>query len=104
MTSCSLLLSFHTHVFYFTFHQPTPKGFLGNGLVDIPELGIRLDSSLTATQIAKVGQKVQLKDGLSTLNWHTWMDGATSIALPNGDHVYVSNSEDDDDGGVYGVS
>jgi hypothetical protein len=22
------------------FHQPTPKGFLGNGLVDIPELGI----------------------------------------------------------------
>jgi hypothetical protein len=33
------------------------------------------------------------------------MDGAASIALPNGDYVYVSNSEDDDGkGGVYGVS
>jgi len=84
--------------------EPTTTSFLGNGLVDIPELGIRLDSSLTATQIAKAGQTVQLKDGLSSIKWHYWMDGAASIALPNGDYVYVSNSEDDDGkGGVYGL-
>eukprot|EP00984_Skeletonema_dohrnii_P014680 scaffold6199_cov118-Skeletonema_dohrnii-CCMP3373.AAC.4 len=82
----------------------TPKGFLGNDLIDVPELGIRLDSSLTATQIAKAGQKVQLKDGKSNLRWHNWMDGASAIALPNGGHVYVSNSEDDNGkGGVYGL-
>jgi len=86
--------------------QPsTPKGFLGNELIDVPELGIRLDSSLTATQIAKAGQQVQLKDGNSNLRWHNWMDGASAIALPNGGHVYVSNSEaDNGNGGVYGVS
>jgi len=83
----------------------TPKGFLGNELIDVPELGIRLDSSLTATQIAKAGQQVQLKDGNSNLRWHNWMDGASAIALPNGGHVYVSNSEaDNGKGGVYGVS
>ena len=89
----------------FFFIQPPPKGgFLGNELIDIQELGIRLDSSLSATQIAKVGQKVQLKDGKSALNWHSWMDGATTIALSNGDYVYVSNSEEDDGkGGVYGL-
>mmetsp|Transcript_11193 Transcript_11193/g.22294 ORF Transcript_11193/g.22294 Transcript_11193/m.22294 type:complete len:440 (+) Transcript_11193:83-1402(+) len=82
----------------------TPKGFLGNELIDVPELGIRLDSSLTATQIAKAGQKVQLKDGNSNLRWHNWMDGASAIALPNGGHVYVSNSEaDNGKGGVYGL-
>ena len=78
---------------------------MGNDLIEVPELGIRIDSSLTATQIAKAGQKVQLKNGKSTISWHNWMDGATAIALPNGNHVYVSNAEDDDGkGGVYGVS
>ncbi|KAL7495076.1 hypothetical protein ACHAWT_003608 [Skeletonema menzelii] len=96
---------------YFPTYAPTvkdetssPKGFLGNDLIDVPELGIRLDSSLTATKIANVGQKVQLTNGESSLRWHNWMDGATAIALPNGNHVYVSNSEDDDGkGGVYGL-
>ncbi len=90
----------------FVLIQPsTPEGFLGNDLVDVPDLGIRLDSSLTATKIAKAGQKVQLKNGKSVLSWHYWMDGATAISLPDGNHVYVSNAEDDDGkGGVYGVS
>ena len=74
-------------------------------MVDVPELGIRLDSSLTATQIAKAGQKVQLDGGKSSIKWHNNMDGAATIALSNGHHVYVSNSEaDSGNGGVYGVS
>jgi len=99
-------MTFYSHSYALYLMQPsTPKGFLGNELIDVPELGIRLDSSLTATQIAKAGQKVQLKDGNSNLRWHNWMDGASAIALPNGGHVYVSNSEaDNGKGGVYGVS
>ena len=101
---------FYTKLHFFlhltsSIQTSSPKGFLGNDLIDVPELGIRLDSSLTATKIANVGQKVQLTNGESSLRWHNWMDGATAIALPNGNHVYVSNSEDDDGkGGVYGVS
>ena len=69
--------------------------------------GIRLSSGLTATIIARQGERVTLTSGgRSRLSFHRKPDGADIFVLPDGGYVYMSNSERNIPfmGGVYGVT
>ena len=69
------------------------------------EIGMLLSTGLSVKILANAGSTVDFSNGnKSELKWHTKMDGAGTISLPNGGYVYVSNSEERDGlGGVYGL-
>jgi len=65
------------------------------------DLGIEVSTGISVKVIAQTGSCVMYGDGnVSTHRYHSQMDGAGIITLPNGGYVYVSNSElEDGDGG-----
>ena len=67
-------------------------------------LGMNLSSGITVRVIAKEEDRVGYHDGTkSKLEFHPNLDGAGVVPLPGGGYFYVSNSEKNDGGGVYGV-
>ena len=68
-----------------------------------------MSAGLNVKLIAKTGDKVQYANGEeSNLKWHTRSDAAGIVPLDPenplaGGYVYMSNSESDDEGGVYGL-
>jgi secreted PhoX family phosphatase len=84
---------------------------LGDLLINVPALGIRISTGLSVRMIAKANQLVRLTargraGDYSNLTFHSMPDGAD--VFPTGDddggYVYVSNSEMKEKlGGVYGL-
>ena len=66
------------------------------------DLGIEVSSGISVKLIAQTGYSVSYGDGTkSSYRYHSQMDGAGIVTLPNGGYVYVSNSElKNSDGGM----
>jgi len=90
---------------------PTPANpyFFGDEFITREDLGIQMSAGLNVKLIAKTGDKVQYANGgESNDRWHTRSDAAGIVPLDpenplEGGYVYMSNSESDDEGGVYGL-
>ena len=90
---------------------PTPANpyFFGDEFITREDLGIQMSAGLNVKLIAKTGDKVQYANGEeSDDRWHTKSDAAGIVPLDpenplEGGYVYMSNSESDDEGGVYGL-
>ncbi|KAL7554789.1 hypothetical protein ACHAWF_018368 [Thalassiosira exigua] len=68
-------------------------------------VGIRHSTGLNVKRLTRGGEQVRYADGgRSNSRWHSAMDGAGIVDLPDGGYVYVSNSErSSGGGGVYGL-
>ena len=92
-----------------TIGATTQMFYFGEDYITVPSLGIEMSSGLNVKLIARTGQKVDYADGTqSELEWHPRSDAAGIVPLDpenptEGGYVYMSNSEDADVGGVYGL-